>query len=220
MPAAWLARLFRLPRAKKKARDTRPMFLIVGLGNPGPEYELTPHNLGFLTIDRLATEHGIRVTRPEANSLLGEGVIGGHKVALAKPLSFMNLSGGPVRKLLEKTGVELGRLLVIYDELALPWAELRIRERGSAGGHHGVESIIEALKTNEFMRLRLGIHPGRRVEDGGAFVLRRFRPRELKELDELIGRAADAVKLILSDGAAKAMTVYNRRAGGLTTEGQ
>jgi PTH1 family peptidyl-tRNA hydrolase len=83
-----------------------------------------------------------------------------------------------------------------------------------------VESIIEALKTNEFMRLRLGIHPGRRVEDGGAFVLRRFRPRELKELDELIGRAADAVKLILSDGAAKAMTVYNRRAGGLTTEGQ
>jgi PTH1 family peptidyl-tRNA hydrolase len=196
------------------------MFLIVGLGNPGPEYELTPHNLGFLTVDRLALEHAIRVTRPEASSLVGEGVIGGQPVVLAKPLSYMNLSGGPVRKLLEKTGVDLGRLLVIYDELALPWADLRIRERGSAGGHHGVESIIEALKTNEFMRLRLGIHPGHRVEDGGAYVLRRFRPREKKELDALLGRAADAVKLILSEGAAKAMTVYNRRAGGSTTEGQ
>ncbi len=196
------------------------MFVIVGLGNPGPEYEQTPHHLGFLTIDRLASEHGIRVTRPEANSLVGEGVIAGQPVVLAKPLSYMNLSGGPVRKLLEKTGAELSRLLVIYDELALPWADLRIRERGSAGGHHGVESIIEALKTNEFMRLRLGIHPGRRVEDGGAYVLRRFRPREIKELDALVGRAADAVRLILSEGAAKAMTVYNRRAGGSTTEGQ
>jgi peptidyl-tRNA hydrolase, PTH1 family len=218
MAAAWLARLFGLPRAKP--RDGRPMFLIVGLGNPGPEYELTPHNLGFLTIDRLASEHGIRVTRPEANSLVGEGAIGGQPVVLAKPLSYMNLSGGPVRKLLEKTGVDLARLLVIYDELALPWADLRIRERGSAGGHHGVESIIEALKTNEFMRLRLGIHPGHRVEDGGAYVLRRFRPREKEELDALLGRAADAVKLILAEGAAKAMTVYNRRAGGTTTEGQ
>ena len=196
------------------------MFVIVGLGNPGPEYEFTPHNLGFLTIDRLASKHGVRISRPEAGSLVGQGVIQGTPVLLAKPLSYMNLSGGPVRALLERQQADASRLLVVYDDLALPWADLRIRERGSAGGHHGVESVIKALKTTEFLRLRLGISPGQRVEDGAAWVLRPLRHREMKDLDELLGRASDAVRTILSEGAAKAMTVYNRRAGGSTTEGQ
>jgi PTH1 family peptidyl-tRNA hydrolase len=196
------------------------MFVIVGLGNPGPEYEFTPHNLGFLTVDRLASGHGIRISRPEAGSLVGQGVIQGTPVLLVKPLSYMNLSGGPVRALLERQQADAIRLLVVYDDLALPWGDLRIRERGSAGGHHGVESVIKALKTTEFLRLRLGISPGQRVEDGAAWVLRPLRNREMKELDELLGRATDAVRTILSEGAAKAMTVYNRRAGGSTTEGQ
>jgi len=195
------------------------MYVIVGLGNPGKQYEATPHNLGFLTIDRLASEHSIRVSRPEAGCLAGGGEIGGQAVLLAKPLSYMNLSGGPVQALLRKYEADTSRLLVVYDDLALPWAQLRIRERGSAGGHRGVESIINSLKTSEFSRLRLGISPGHPV-DGALFVLQPLKRRETEDLDELLGRAVDAIRLILSEGAAKAMTVYNRRAGGSNTEGK
>lgn len=194
------------------------MRLIVGLGNPGPKYSRTPHNLGFLTIDRLAEEEGIRVNRPEANSLLGPGRIADRPVLLAKPLSFMNLSGGPIRALLAKYELSPDRLLVIYDELALPWNNLRIRERGSAGGHNGVESVIRALQTTEFLRLRLGISPGYPVGDGAAYVLRPFSRDQEEDVEEILGRAVEAVRLLLSEGAAKAMTVFNRRAGGLTTE--
>ena len=190
------------------------MRLIVGLGNPGPEYELTPHNLGFLTIDRLAEDAGIRVRRREANALLGEGSIEGRRVMLAKPLSYMNLSGGPVKSLVVKNELEPKDLLVVYDDLALPWGALRLRERGSAGGHHGMESIIDALKTDEFARLRLGINPGRPFGDGAKYVLRRLRPAEIDDLGEVLGQAAEIVRLLLSDGAAKAMTVANRRAEG------
>jgi PTH1 family peptidyl-tRNA hydrolase len=194
------------------------MYLIVGLGNPGPQYEHTPHNLGFLTIDRLAAAEGIRVSRPEGGALVGLGKLGGSEVALAKPLSYMNLSGGPVKTLLAKYGLEPGRLVLVYDELALPWSSLRIRERGSAGGHNGVESVIRSLGSNEFPRVRLGIGPGHKVTDGASYVLRPFRREELKDLDDFTGRAADAVRLLISDGAAKAMTVYNRRAEGLNNE--
>jgi PTH1 family peptidyl-tRNA hydrolase len=196
------------------------MFLIVGLGNPGSRYRDTPHNLGFLTIDRLASEESIRVSRPECDSLVGLGEISGRQVVLAKPLSYMNLSGGPVKALLEKYELPTDQLLVIYDDLALPWAGLRIRERGSAGSHNGVKSIVQALKTNEFARLRLGIQPGHPVTDGAEYVLRPMGRQQQAELDEILGRAADAVRLFLSEGAAKAMTEYNRRAGGSTTEAQ
>jgi PTH1 family peptidyl-tRNA hydrolase len=194
--------------------------LIVGLGNPGPQYSHTPHNLGFLTIDRLAGDAGIRVSRPEANALVGRGEIGGAAVVLAKPLSFMNLSGGPVKALLEKYEIEPGKLLIIYDELDLPWGTLRLRERGSAAGHNGVSSVISALKSQDFLRLRIGIHPGRPVADGADYVLQPFRKAQEKELDAILGRAADVVRLLLSDGAAKAMTVCNRRAEGSDTEGK
>jgi PTH1 family peptidyl-tRNA hydrolase len=194
--------------------------LIVGLGNPGPEYGLTPHNLGFLTVDRLAGDESIRVSRPEANSLVGRGEIAGSPVILAKPLSYMNLSGGPVKALLSKYELEPRQLLVIYDELDLPWGALRLRERGSAAGHNGMISVISALDTQELLRLRIGIHPGRRVGDGGAYVLQPFKRAQEKELDAILGRAVDIVRLLISDGAAKAMAVCNRRAEGSDTEGK
>ena len=194
------------------------MFLIVGLGNPGSEYADTPHNLGFRTVDRLAAEAGISVTRPECRSLVGRGRLEGQEVALAKPLSYMNLSGGPVKALLAKHELSLADLVVIYDELDLPWLSVRIRERGSAGGHHGMESILQSLGSREFVRVRLGIAPGHPVEDGAEFVLRPFRRSQQKEVEDFVGRAAEAVRSILAEGAAKAMTKWNRRAPGQTIE--
>ena len=196
------------------------MYLIVGLGNPGPEYERTPHNLGFRTVDRLAREEGIPVGRPECRALVGLGRIEGRDVALAKPLRYVNLSGGPVKALLEKYGLGLESLMVIYDELNLPWSSVRIRERGSAGGHNGMKSIIQALGSQEFLRLRLGIAPDYKVEDGAEFVLRPFRRSQEKDVEDFVGRAAEAVRSILAEGAAKAMTRWNRRAGGQNTEGK
>lgn len=194
------------------------MFLIVGLGNPGAEYENTPHNLGFLTIDRLAEDCGIRVRRPESNALVGLGRIEGQEAALAKPLSFMNRSGPVARALLERYELALADLIVVYDDFNLPWKSLRIRERGSAGGHHGMESIIAALDSAEFTRVRLGVGPDQPVQDGAELVLTPFRRSQEKDLEELIGQAAGAVRSILAEGAAQAMTKYNRRAPGQTTE--
>jgi len=196
------------------------MHLIVGLGNPGPEYERTPHNLGFLTVDRLAADAGIQVTRPECRSLVGLGSLEGHQVALAKPLSYMNLSGGPIKALLEKYTLTPAQLMIIYDDFHLPFATIRIRQRGSAGGHHGMESVIRALGSPEILRVRLGVSPGHQVEDGAELVLRPFRRSQLKELDDFTGLAAGAVRSILAEGAAQAMTRFNRRAPGQTTEEQ
>ena len=194
------------------------MLLVAGLGNPGEEYALTPHNLGFLTIDRLAERHGVRVTRRDTSSLTGVGEIDGQAVMLAKPQTFMNLSGTSIAPLMEKHSIGLDRLVVVYDELALPWGALRIKPKGSAAGHKGVQSLISALKTDEFARVRLGIHPGHPVKDGAEFVLAPFRRTQRKELDELVGYAADAVRSIIAEGVEKAMTKYNRRAPGLLAE--
>ena len=188
--------------------------MIVGLGNPGSEYRSTPHNLGFLAIDRLASQENIRVTRPEEKSLVGRGEIEGRPVVLTKPLSFMNLSGGPVKALLNRYDVEPGDALVIFDDLALPWGALRLRLQGSAGGHNGVASVIDRLGTTEFPRLRLGIDPGRPLGNSRDFVLSPFGKEQKKQLDDFLERAAQAVRLYLSDGAAKAMTEINRRADG------
>ena len=200
------------------ASGDRLTFLIVGLGNPGPEYSRTPHNLGFLTIDRIAEQEGIRVSRPEAKALVGHGEIAGTPVILAKPLTFMNLSGGSVKVLMEKYELELRQVLIINDELDLPWGAMRLRERGSAAGHNGVSSVISSVKSQEFLRLRLGVHPGHRIEDGAAYLLQPFRRDQEKDLDAILGRAADTVRLLISEGAAKAMAVTNRRAQGLETE--
>lgn len=205
--------------ARPSPRKADPVSrLIVGLGNPGSRYETTPHNLGFLTLDRLAEQEGIRFGWREAEARVGRGELGGQAVLLAKPLSYMNRSGGPVKALLRNHALEPRDLLVVYDELALPWTQLRIRERGSAAGHKGVQSIIEAVGTDEFIRVRMGIQPGHPVTDGAAYVLRPFRRNELEEAAEFTGRAADAVRLILTEGAAQAMSVHNRRAPGVDTE--
>ncbi len=192
-------------------------FLIVGLGNPGEAYENTPHNLGFMVIDRLAGSHAIRVSRKENTSFVGLGAVGGRSLALAKPQTYMNLSGPAVRGLLERYELKPDRLIVVYDELDLPWGSLRIRMKGSAAGHKGVKSLIGSLGTNEFTRVRLGISPGNPVE-GEKFVLAPFKRAQKQDVEETVGRAADAVEFILAEGAAQAMTKYNRRAQGLKTE--
>ena len=194
------------------------MFLVAGLGNPGEEYALTPHNLGFLTIDRLAERHGIRVNRRDSRALAGVGEIDGHPVMLAQPQTFMNLSGTSVAPLMEKHSVEPDRLVVVYDELDLPWTALRIKPKGSAAGHKGMQSVIGSLHTSDLVRVRLGIHPGHPIRDGAEFVLAPIKRSQMKELDEFVGFAADAVRSIIAEGVEKAMTRYNRRAPGLNIE--
>lgn len=194
-------------------------WLIAGLGNPGHEYELTPHNLGFLTVDRLAARHQVRVTRKEVAALVGIGAVVGHPVVLAKPQTYMNVSGPSVKALLEKYELGPENLLLVYDELALEWKQLRLRPKGSSAGHNGVESVIRSLGTQEFARLRLGIFPGHPV-DGAKFVLSPMRRAQLNELDELLDQAAAAVESVITEGVEKAMTKYNRRAQGQNLEEQ
>jgi PTH1 family peptidyl-tRNA hydrolase len=190
---------------------------VVGLGNPGSEYKSTPHNLGFLVVDRLAEQCGIRIKRKDCMSLVGSGMVEGCPALLAKPQTYMNLSGRSVRELLEKNSLGPGDMVVIYDDLDLPWKALRIRARGSAGGHHGVESVSGEIGTTEYPRVRLGI-AGYRVTDGAEFVLAPFKRAQKKELDELLDLAAQAVRSIISEGVEKSMARFNRRARGQQTE--
>jgi peptidyl-tRNA hydrolase, PTH1 family len=194
------------------------MFLVAGLGNPGEEYADTPHNLGFLVVDRLAERHGIRVTRKDSHALIGVGEIDGHRVMLAKPQTYMNLSGTSLRPLMEKHEIPPDRLAVVYDELDLPWGTLKIKPKGSAAGHNGMQSVIDKLGTNEIVRVRLGIHPGNRLASGKDFLLSPMGRAQKKELDEFAGYAADAVRSIIAEGVEKAMTKFNRRAPGLQAE--
>jgi PTH1 family peptidyl-tRNA hydrolase len=187
------------------------MRLIVGLGNPGPEYEWTPHNLGFLTIDELARRSGIRVTRPEAKSQVGRGELAGQEVILAKPQTMMNLSGVAVRMLLDKYECDPSQMIVISDEAALPWGMLRIRERGSAGGHNGLKSVIDALGTNEFIRVRLGVGPEKVWGDLADYVLCPMGRAEREIAAQLVQDASNAVETILKDGVSSAMAQFNRR---------
>jgi PTH1 family peptidyl-tRNA hydrolase len=189
--------------------------LIVGLGNPGSEYEDTAHNLGFMVVDRLAERHGIRVSRKECMAFVGQGGIPPGRAMLAKPQTFMNLSGPSVQGLLAKHEVAAADLILVYDELDLPWGSLRIRPGGSAGGHNGVKSVIAATGTPEFVRVRLGIHGGSGDRDGARIVLAKLKRAQRQELDELLDYASQAVESIIADGVEMAMTKFNRRAGGL-----
>ena len=187
------------------------MWLIVGLGNPGPEYAWTPHNLGFLGVDAIAERARIRVERPEAKSLVGLGQFAGQEIALAKPHTMMNLSGLAVRDLLERFECGTGEMIVLYDDVALPWGMLRVRQRGSAGSHNGLKSIIGTIGTNEFPRVRLGIQPDHPVGDLAAYVLRPMRKTDLETAAEMAEQAAEAVELIITRGIADAMNRFNRR---------
>ena len=194
------------------------MFLVAGLGNPGEEYANTPHNLGFMVVDRLAEMHQIRVSRRDSRALAGVGQIAGHEVMLAKPQTFMNLSGTSLQPLMEKHSLTAGDLILVYDELALPWTGLRIKPRGSAAGHNGADSVIRELGTTEFTRVRLGIHPGHPMRSGTDYLLSPFQRAQLKELEQLVAYGADAVVSIIAEGVEKAMTRFNRRAQGPNEE--
>jgi peptidyl-tRNA hydrolase, PTH1 family len=194
------------------------MFLVAGLGNPGEEYALSPHNMGFLTVDRLAERSGIRVTRKDSKALIGLGEIEGQPVMLAKPQTYMNLSGTSLAPLMEKHSIELGQLIVVYDELDLEWGALRIKMKGSAAGHNGMKSVIGSLGTSEIVRVRLGVHPGHPLNGGTEYLLAPIKRSQRVELEEFVGFAADAVRSIIAEGVEKAMTRYNRRAPGSNKE--
>ncbi len=188
------------------------MKLIVGLGNPGPDYEWTPHNLGFLAVDALAGRAGIRVTRPESKALVGLGKVAGHEVVLAKPQTMMNLSGVSVRMLLERYEGAPADMIVLIDEADLPWGMLRIRDKGRNSTHNGLKSIISALGTDEFVRVRMGVQPEKLWGDRREYVLREMGREERKIAEDVLIDAVSAVEMILTEGAEKAMSRYNRKA--------
>ena len=183
------------------------MKLIVGLGNPGREYQGARHNVGFVVVDILARRHGIHVKARRSKSLVGEGVIAGEKVVLAKPLTFMNLSGEAVGALVRRYRIDPSDIIVIADDVNLPLGRLRIRAGGSSGGHKGLRSIIHSLGMEDFPRIRVGIgSPKGEMVD---FVLSRFHKSERGVVDEAVNRAADAVEAILSEGIEPTMNRFN-----------
>jgi peptidyl-tRNA hydrolase, PTH1 family len=191
---------------------------IVGLGNPGIRYENTPHNIGFKVLDELARRHSVSFSKGDGNTLAGCGRFEKRSVILAKPQTFMNLSGVGVSAVLRYRKLTSQDLIVVYDELDLPWTALRIKKAGSAAGHNGVKSIIAALNTDVFTRVRVGIRPDNPVEDAAVYVLAPFGREMKKDVDEVVSYTADAVESIVAEGADKAMAKFNRRAQGLQEE--
>ncbi len=188
------------------------MKLIVGLGNPGIEYQWTYHNLGFLTVDVLANEHGVQISNRHCKALTGRINIGNEPVLLAKPETYMNLSGISVRELVERYEAQpAADLIVIHDELDLPFGTVRIKQRGGTAGHNGLESILGALGTDEFLRIRIGIAPERKLNDGAKYVLSEIKRSQEKVIGEAIDTAAEAAKAIITDGLSAAMNRFNRR---------
>jgi peptidyl-tRNA hydrolase, PTH1 family len=186
--------------------------LIVGLGNPGIEYQFTPHNIGFLAVDRIASEQGVEIRNRQCRALTARVQIGDEQVLLAKPETFMNLSGISVRELVEEYEAKPeSDLIVIQDELDFPLGTLRIHTRRSSAGHNGIESIIGALGTQDFLRIRIGVAPEHKVEDGKEYLLSPMRKKELAVVDEMLETAAEAVNAVLTEGAAAAMNKFNRK---------
>jgi PTH1 family peptidyl-tRNA hydrolase len=186
--------------------------LIVGLGNPGEEYELSPHNLGFRAVDRIANELGVEVRNRQCRALTARTLIGSETVLLAKPETFMNLSGISVRELVSKHEVRVEEdLIVIQDELDFSLGTVRLQRKRSSAGHNGIESIIDAMGTNDFLRIRMGVAPDHKVEDGIGYLLSPFRKAQRKVVDEMLECAAEAVKAIVTDGEAAAMNRFNRK---------
>ena len=188
------------------------MKLIVGLGNPGIEYQFTPHNMGFLAVDRIAEQAGVRVNNRNCRAQTARAVVEGQEVLLAKPETYMNLSGASVCELVREYDAQPEKdLIVIYDELDLPFGSMRIRPRGSSAGHNGIASVIGALGTQEVMRIRLGVGPDHPVGDGARYVLSQFKKAQYPVLDEVLDSAAEAVRVILRDGIEAAMNRFNRK---------
>ena len=188
------------------------MKLIVGLGNPGKEYQFTPHNLGFLAIDQIANGLGVEVRNRQCRALTARAVVGDQTALLAKPETFMNLSGVSVRELVEEYEAKPeSDLIVIQDELDFPLGTVRIHTQRSSAGHNGIESIIDALGTQDFLRIRMGVAPEHKVEDGQRYLLAPLGKASLAVVDGMLDTAAEAVKVILTEGAAAAMNRFNRK---------
>ncbi len=188
------------------------MYLIVGLGNPGRQYEATRHNMGFDTVDCLIEKHNVPQGGVKFNAMYGKGIIGGDKAILMKPLSFMNLSGGPVRDMVNFFKINPEKeLIVISDDIDLEPGQLRIRKQGSAGGHNGLKDIIQKLGTQNFVRIKIGVGAKPQGWDLADHVLSRFPDSERKLVDEAIREAADAVEKIIAQGPDAAMNEYNRK---------
>lgn len=187
------------------------MKLIVGLGNPGYEYHLTPHNLGFMAVDRLAEICRAEFSRREARAKIASARFHGEQVVLAKPQTFMNLSGASVSGLLRNLNVPLDDLIVLVDDVDLPLGSLRIRSKGSAGGHNGLKSVIGALDTDLFTRIRMGARPEDLAEDLVAYVLSPFRESDHEIVAGMIDRVVEAVRVVIKEGVEKAMNLFNRK---------
>jgi peptidyl-tRNA hydrolase, PTH1 family len=187
--------------------------LIVGLGNPGIEYQFTPHNMGFLAIDRIAGQCGVKIANRHCKAVTARAIVEGQPVLLAKPETYMNLSGESVRELLERYEADPAKdLIVLYDELALPFGSIRIRQRGSAGGHNGMKSIIACLGgSQEFLRIRLGVAPGHILTNGRDYLLSPMRKAQLPLADEALDAGSEAVRMILTLGASAAMNRFNQK---------
>ena len=190
------------------------MYLIVGLGNPGRQYEATRHNMGFDVIDKLVEEYQIPQGGVKFNAMYGKGIIGGQPALLMKPLSYMNLSGGPVREMANYFKIDPEtEMIVIYDDIDLDPGQLRIRKKGSAGGHNGIKNIIQELGTQKFVRIKVGVGAKPQGWDLADYVLGRFGREDRKLVDEAQDRACKAVELILSDGPDAAMNEFNKKPG-------
>jgi PTH1 family peptidyl-tRNA hydrolase len=195
------------------------MKLVVGLGNPGIEYQFTPHNLGFLAVDRIAEQYGAEVGNRRCRALTGKTRIGNEDVVLAKPETYMNLSGLSVRELVSELEIDPARdLVVIYDELDLPWGAIRVRQRGSSAGHKGMESVIGALATQDILRIRLGTAPDYPVSDGARYALSQLKKSQYEVVDQELDAAAEAVKVIFTEGPGAAMNRFNRKVSGAAAE--
>ncbi|MFZ0314069.1 MAG: aminoacyl-tRNA hydrolase [Candidatus Korobacteraceae bacterium] len=188
------------------------MKLIVGLGNPGVEYQFTPHNMGFLAVDRIAEQCGVRVNNRHCRAQTARTRIAGHEVVLAKPETYMNLSGQSVSELVREYQAQPEEdVVLLYDELDLPFGWLRVRPRGRSAGHNGAESVIAALGTQEITRIRMGIGPDYPIGDGAKYVLAQFKKAQLPVVDEVLDQAAEAVRVILGEGVQAAMNRFNRK---------
>lgn len=188
------------------------MYIIVGLGNPTREYENTRHNIGFDTIDAIAEKYDISVLEKKHKALIGKGFIDGKKVILAKPLTYMNLSGESIRELVDYYKIEeTEELIVIFDDISLDVGQLRIRKKGSAGGHNGVKNIIKQLGHDTFMRIKIGVGEKPKGYELADYVLGHFSERERKIMDDSARKAVDAVKMMMFEGADAAMNVYNKK---------
>ena len=189
-----------------------PMFTIIGLGNPGQKYEGTRHNVGFDVIDALAKKHGIKVKSLKFRSLMGKGSIYGNKVFLAKPLTYMNLSGESVRCFIDYYQIdEKNEIIVIADDISLSVGQIRIRKKGSDGGHNGLKSIIRCFGHNEFIRMKIGVGEKPAGHDLSGHVLSHFVGNDAKVMRECIDNAACAIETILEDGLDKAMNQFNKK---------